>query len=170
MDVTCTCMVLRILWGNVCIPESELSDVGSINDVHYVVQYVLPAPVAWDDPGMDEMVKLDSYDTIQESLRPYLAEKLKRMFDALEPYVDGSFGEVAPAHAAAAVAVLRELGRLYRVAEVPRQAQVGMTREEHDALVADAVRVARLEWESARIIAEADTRRAILEQVRGPQG
>jgi hypothetical protein len=42
-----------------------------------------------------------------------------------------------------------------------------MTREEHEALVADAVRVARLEWEAARILAEHDTRRAILEQVRG---
>lgn len=115
---------------------------------------------------MDEMVKYDSYDTIQESLRPFLAMKLKTMFMALEPYVDGSYGEVAPAHAAAAVAVLRELGRLYRVAEKPAPVQVGMTREEHDALVADAVRVARLEWESDRIIAEADTRRAILDQVR----
>lgn len=116
---------------------------------------------------MDEMVRVDSYDTIQESLRPYLAEKLKRMFDALEPYVDGSFGEVAPAHAAAAVAVLRELGRLYRVAEAPRQIQVGMTRDEHEALVADAVRVARIEWEAARVLAEADHRAAILAQVRG---
>lgn len=116
---------------------------------------------------MSDMVKVDSYDTIQESLRPYLAEKLKRMFDALEPYVDGSFGEVAPAHAAAAVAVLRELGRLYRVAEAPKPAQVGMTRAEHEALVADAVRVARLEWEAARVLAEADARLAILAQVRG---
>lgn len=118
---------------------------------------------------MDEMVKLDSYDTIQESLRPYLAEKLKRMFDALEPYVDGSFGEVAPAHAAAAVAVLRELGRLYRVAEAPKPAQVGMTRAEHEALVADAVRVARLEWEAARVLAEADARLAILAAVRNQE-
>jgi hypothetical protein len=116
---------------------------------------------------MDEMVKADSYEQVQESLRPYLASKLKTMFDALEPYVDGSFGEVAPAHAAAAVAVLRELGRLYRVAEAPKPVTVGMTREEHEALVADAVRVARLEWEAARILAEHDTRRAILEQVRG---
>jgi hypothetical protein len=116
---------------------------------------------------MDEMVKADSYEQVQESLRPYLASKLKAMFDALEPYVDGSFGEVAPAHAAAAVAVLRELGRLYRVSEVPKQAQVGISRDEHEALVADAVRVARLEWEAARIIAEAETRAAILAQVRG---
>lgn len=113
------------------------------------------------------MVRVDSYDTIQESLRPYLAEKLKKMFDAIEPYVDGSFGEVAPAHAAAAVAVLRELGRLYRVAEAPRQQQVGMTREEHEALVADAVRVARVEWEAQRLIEGAQARRAILDQVRG---
>lgn len=115
---------------------------------------------------MDEMVKVDSYEQVQESLRPYLAQKLKTMFDALEPYVDGTFGEVAPAHAAAAVAVLRELGRLYRVAEAPRPAQVGITAAEHEALVADAVRVARLEWEAARVLAEADTRRAILERVR----
>lgn len=118
---------------------------------------------------MDEMVKIDTYEQVQESLRPYLAQKLKAMFDALEPYVDGSFGEVAPAHAAAAVAVLRELGRLYRVAEAPRQAQVGMTRQEHEALVADAVRVARVEWEAARMVEAADARRLILDQVRGTE-
>lgn len=116
---------------------------------------------------MDEMVKYDTYEQIQDSLRPYLAEKLKRMFDAIEPYVDGSFGEIAPAHAAAAVAVLRELGRLYRVAESPKPVQVGMTREEHEALVADAVRVARVEWEAQRLIEGAQARRAILDQVRG---
>jgi hypothetical protein len=116
---------------------------------------------------MDEMAKYDTYDTIQESLRPFLAQKLKVMFEALEPYVDGSFGEVAPAHAAAAVAVLRELGRLYRVAEAPKPTLVGISREEHEALVADAVRVARLEWDAARIVEAADARRAILEQVRG---
>lgn len=115
---------------------------------------------------MDEMVKADTYEQIQESLRPYLAQNLKVMFDALRPYVDGSFGEVAPAHAAAAVAVLRELGRLYRVAEIPKQVQVGMTREEHEALVADAVRVARLEWETARVLAEGEARTAILAAVR----
>jgi hypothetical protein len=117
--------------------------------------------------GMDDMVKADTYDTIQESLRPYLAQRLKQMFDALQPYVDGSFGEVAPAHAAAAVAVLRELGRLYRVAETPKQTQVGISAAEHEALVAEAVRVARLGWEAERLVLEADARAAILAQVRG---
>jgi len=113
------------------------------------------------------MVRTDSYDTIQESLRPYLASKLKQMYEALAPYVDGSFGEVAPAHAAAAVAVLRELGRLYRVSEVPRPQQVGISAAEHEALVAEAVRVARLEWEAARVVAEGEARKQILAQVRG---
>lgn len=112
------------------------------------------------------MVPVDGYETIQESLRPYLAAKLKRMFDALEPYVDGSFGEVAPAHAAAAVAVLRELGRLYRVAEVPRQAPVGISEGELAARIDDAVGRARVAWESERRALEADTRLLVLERVR----
>jgi hypothetical protein len=115
---------------------------------------------------MDDMVHVDGYESIQESLRPYLAAKLKRMFDALEPYVDGSFGEVAPAHAAAAVAVLRELGRLYRVAEIPRQAPVGISEAELEARICDAVGRARIEWETQRKELETSARAAVLERVR----
>jgi len=115
---------------------------------------------------MDELVRVDTYETISDSLRPWLAAKLKDMYEALAPYVDGSFGEVAPAHAAAAVAVLRELGRLYRVHEVPRQVQVGMSEAQVAAAISEAVAAARLEWELSRRALEAANRQLILERVR----
>lgn len=109
------------------------------------------------DTGMDEsrdLVPYDSYDKIQDALRPELATKLTRLMKALEPYVDGTFGDIDPRHAAVMVQLIKETGRLYRVFDRPQQIVEGFTEEQVQARIAEAVavavEVARAEWEHQR--------------------
>lgn len=115
---------------------------------------------------MSDLVAADSYEQIQDSLRPWLAQRLKGMYEALEPFVNGSYGEVIPGHAAAAVAVLRELGRLYRVQDPPAPQLVGVSEAEVQVRILEAVAAARIEWEQQRLELEAGTRERVMAQIR----
>lgn len=141
---------------------------------HYVVRVIRYRHY---DPGMDDgkdgvLVPFDSYDQIQGSLRPELAARLSTLWQALAPYVDGTFGDVDPRHAAVAVQLIKELGRLYRVYDRPQVVVEGFTEEQVRARIAEAVSVAvslaRSEWEAQRRIVGADARSLILEQLRDP--
>lgn len=116
---------------------------------------------------MSDLVPQDDYASIQDSLRPWVAQRLKKMYEALEPYVDGSYGDVDPRHAAAAVAVLRQLGSLYRVNERPKADTEGLVSEEQvQARIAEAVAVARLEWQQQRLELESAAREAVASMLR----
>lgn len=122
-----------------------------------------------ETPGTD-LTRYDGYDQIQDGLRLELATRMTRLYKALEPYVDGTFGELDPRHAAVAVQLMKELGRLYRVFDRPQTVVEGFTeaqvQQRVDEAVTVAVAAARQEWEQARILAAAQDR----DRVRGILG
>lgn len=118
---------------------------------------------------MSDLVGMDDYTTMQDSLRPWVAARYKKMFEALEPYLDGSYGDVDPRHASVAVQVLRALGQLYRVTDRPTTQQAGIGEEEVRARIQAAVLEARIGWESQRRELESAARAAVAEQLRREQ-
>lgn len=95
------------------------------------------------------------YDTLSESVRRFVTERLHELEKGLRPLVDGSFGEVIPGHLSGYLGVLRELGRLYQLSLPPRSLQdlipsskveqmlAGM-RERHAREVAEAERLTEM--------------------------
>lgn len=68
--------------------------------------------------GMD-LVKRDDYDSISWNTRMHLASKMHELMEQLQPYVDGSFGDVQPGHVQAYVRVAHELGALFQAHSRP---------------------------------------------------
>lgn len=98
---------------------------------------------------MSDLVPLD-YDTISDNVRRFCAERFYELERSLRPWIDGSFGDISPAHISGYVSVLRELGRLYEAQKRPRtdegqlsvkqvEAMLAAAREEADARIAAAV-------------------------------
>lgn len=121
-----------------------------------------------------DIARYDSYEQIQDALRPELAARMTRLWQALEPYVDGTFGDVDPRHAAVAVQLVKELGRLYRVYDRPDVVVEGYTEEQVqarvDEAVAAAVKQAYAEWEQRRRVEADGARRQILGSLRPETG
>lgn len=81
------------------------------------------------------MVRMDPEDFSALSHQMKLANtaRLKGLLDSLEPYCDGSLGAsgVSPAHVAAYIKVVRELGLLWRAYDPPAQVvQAGPDEEQ----------------------------------------
>lgn len=132
------------------------------------------SPDSGGDSSRGTMARFDSYEQIQDALRPELAARMTRLWKAVEPYVDGTFGEVDPRHAVVAVQLIKELGRLYRVYDRPPVVVEGYTEEQVqqrvDEAVAAAVTQARLEWEQQRQVEAAEARKMILGSLRPEPG
>lgn len=64
-------------------------------------------------------INQDTYAEVSDRVRKHCAERLGILLQDLTPYVNGSFGDIAAGHAAVYIAAVKELGRLYRVHEVP---------------------------------------------------
>lgn len=106
-----------------------------------------------------------SFDDISDYVRRFCAERLYELEKSLRPWIDGSFGDISPAHLHAYVGVLRELGRLYEAHKRPRtdegvplaqvEAMLQREREAADARMAEAVAEAearvRVELESSQV-------------------
>jgi len=122
------------------------------------------------DETSQDLVRFDSYDQVSDALRPELAARFDKLYKSIESYVDGSFGDVDPRHAAVAVQILKELGRLYRVYDRPQTVVEGFTEEQVQARIADAVSAAvnqaRIEWELARQVQGGVDRDRVRELVR----
>lgn len=54
-----------------------------------------------------------------EAARRFNTAKIRELLDALQPYVDGSFGPINPGHAVTYLRALNELGKLWRVYDKP---------------------------------------------------
>lgn len=67
-----------------------------------------------------DLVTYDDYDKISLEVRRYCAQKLVALEAALAPHINGDTGDVTPGHAAAYIALLKELGRLYGAQKPPR--------------------------------------------------
>lgn len=61
----------------------------------------------------------ESYEAMSQQVRMHCASRLGKLLQDLQPYVDGSFGDINAAHASVYISAVRELGRLYRVQEKP---------------------------------------------------
>lgn len=93
-----------------------------------------------------------SYDDISDYVRRFCAERLYELEKSLRPWIDGSFGDISPAHLHGYTTVLRELGRLYEAHKRPRQdegvplaqveAMLQREREAAEARMAEAVAAA----------------------------
>lgn len=92
-----------------------------------------------------------NYDDISNRVRLFCAERLYELERGLRPWIDGSFGEVSPAHVTVYLGTLRELGRLYEAQKRPRMDE-GVPMKQVEQML-----------EAARIDAEARTQAAVLE-------
>ena len=113
---------------------------------------------------MSDMVRMDPEDFAALSHQMKLANtaRLKALLDQLEPYCDGSLGNngVSPAHVAAYIKVVRELGLLWRAYDPPAVEQAKGVDEE--ALV--------LQARQAAVLAELGKLRSVGMKGRGGQG
>jgi hypothetical protein len=62
---------------------------------------------------MDLVTTRQDYDGISWSTRMHLAQRMGWLMELLEPYLDGSFGDVQPGMVQAYVKVAHELGSLF---------------------------------------------------------
>jgi hypothetical protein len=76
----------------------------------------------------------NNYDEISDIVRKFCADRLYDLERSLRPWIDGSFGDISPAHITGYVSVLRELGRLYEAQKRPRQDQ-GLSLKEVEAML-----------------------------------
>lgn len=113
-----------------------------------------------------DLVKPDNYDTISDNVRRFCADKLGALEEALRPYVNGDFNDIQPGHAAAYIATLKELGRLYQVHQRPRDPDDMIPAAEVDKML--AVAEARMAVAVAEAVEATEARiRGELEAARG---
>lgn len=90
---------------------------------------------------MADLVRMnpDDFSLLSEQMRLANTARLKALLDQLEPYCDGSLGNngVSPAHVAAYIKVVRELGLLWRSYDRPEPVQ-GPEGGDVEALVLQA--------------------------------
>lgn len=74
---------------------------------------------------MSDLVRMspEDFEHAKEQVRMTLTAKYKQVLDSLEPYVDGSFGSIQPAHVTAYLKAGRELGLLWKSYDPPQAAQ-----------------------------------------------
>lgn len=64
-----------------------------------------------------------------EQVRLWTTEKLQEMISNLEPYTNGTLGEISPRHAQIRVAAIRELNRVWQAHVLPDQGEDEQARE-----------------------------------------
>jgi hypothetical protein len=94
---------------------------------------------------MDDLVRMspEDFDGLSQQMRLANTARLKALLDQLEPYCDGSLGAsgVSPAHVAAYIKVVRELGLLWRAYDRPVEVEAVKGVDE-EAMVLEARRAA----------------------------
>lgn len=103
-----------------------------------------------------DLVTYDDYDKISQEVRRYCAQKLVTLADNLQPYINGDYGDITPGHASAYIAVIKELGRLYRAQAAPRDPEAMIPASKVAALLAAAE--ARIEAAVTQAVAETEQR------------
>lgn len=68
---------------------------------------------------MELVTQREEYDNISWNVRMHLAGRMRELMEQLQPYVDGSLGDVAPGHVQAYVRVAHELGALFQAHSRP---------------------------------------------------
>jgi hypothetical protein len=58
---------------------------------------------------------------LARQVRNHNTAEIKKVLAALEPYVDGSFGAINPAHVRTYLEALKQLGQLWRVFDRPEE-------------------------------------------------
>lgn len=105
-----------------------------------------------------------------EQVRLWTTEKLQEMIASLEPYTNGTLGEISPRHATARLAMIRELNRVWQAHVIPEpeherdaehQAELERVQEEVAAQVRAEVEQER---EEALRAAQEEQERLALEQ------
>lgn len=67
-----------------------------------------------EQPQPGQMVHVPGQDPApDEQARVWTTSKLRSLIQALDPYVDGTLGEVSPRHASVYVSAIREMDRLW---------------------------------------------------------
>lgn len=61
-----------------------------------------------------DMKRLDTFEAVSWEMRIKLTEKLSALLDSLEPYVDGTMGEVTAGMASVYVKAVHEMATLYQ--------------------------------------------------------
>jgi hypothetical protein len=90
------------------------------------------------------------YNTISDSVRRFCTERYFELERALRPLVDGSFGEIAPAHLVGYLGVLKQLTALYQANKPPIDQQnlismdkvqeiIARMNEQHEQAIMEAV-------------------------------
>lgn len=69
--------------------------------------------------SMDLVTQREDYDSISWNTRLFLSKRMYQLMEQLEPYVDGSLGDVQPGHVQAYVKVAHELGALFEAHRRP---------------------------------------------------
>jgi hypothetical protein len=131
-----------------------------------------------------------SFDDTSELVRRFCAERLYALEQSLRPWVDGSFGDILPAHVTNYISTLKELASLYEAHKRPRpddelipaaqmqqrlDEQQRMLELERDAAVAEAEQRVRRELEAGQRLRLEEARdtvssRLLALQQRVPQG
>lgn len=75
--------------------------------------------------GMDNRAVMPSPEEdwveLARQVRNHNTAEIKKVLAALEPYVDGSFGSINPAHVRTYLEALKQLGQLWRVFDRPEE-------------------------------------------------
>ena len=85
-----------------------------------------------------DVMKPDDYDNLSNQVRQQCTQKLIGLEQALLPYVNGDFGDIAPGHIIAYVNVIKELGRLWGAQRPPREAGNRIPLAQVEAMLAAA--------------------------------
>lgn len=68
-----------------------------------------------------------------EQVRLWTTEKLQEMIASLEPYTNGTLGEISPRHATARLAAIRELNRVWQAHVLPEgEDETAELRRQHE--------------------------------------
>lgn len=93
-----------------------------------------------------ELQRLDAVEAKGEVLREELGARLAKLMEDLEPYVDGTMGEVTVGIVSVYLKAAHELAGLYNLTRAPRKLTVALPLPEPepvpDEVTAEAVRVA----------------------------
>ena len=128
-----------------------------------------------------EIVHVDvDYDTIQDQMRPWLMAEFRRIAETIHEQAEDD-GHLSAAMAMVRTQALREMGRLYRCYEHPRQqhmvpeaeVQARIEAAVEQALAREvplAVSQARVLWEQEKLALEAGLRERALSRVRASEG
>lgn len=94
-----------------------------------------------------------------EQVRLWTTEKLQEMIASLEPYTNGTLGEISPRHATARLAAIRELNRLWQAHVLPDGEDVTAELQRQHAEELERVQEEIAEQVRAQVEAEAEQAR-----------